>query len=1604
VKKFKKSAYAIAVCAAFALTMQAPAAAGGHDRGVDAVLNHALNKQHGGRQNKDLFLFQNGEFAGSRKENRIFRMENRIGVNTAASINAMQAQRPTMHSIRLNNLNLNGLPTDLDLKSKRDNYVLGTLNGNVTITRGGESVVVDGSTKLTAAEIAAVYQVLGEGGQSLTLGKKGNAEGGSLALDAAAVNGLTGLSIPKNVTITGDFAAAQQLGINGDLHNAGNLLVTSSDPSVLAATINATNIRNTRSGNIGTIDAGSNTLDLNLFASMDIVNHGRIAGNGNVNLTAGGSILNVREPGSSADDLAPTITAGRNLSLQSSNIANQGILAATTGNINIADQLQSGVGNHFIVVNGQGGTISAVDGDITIGSNSFVETDKIVLAGGDYLSKKLLLNAGEGSIYGTVGDVTGQVKTSAGAAHFGVSTGNLDLGQSVITGDPTFFNDAGQITISGNLIYGEAITILASGDIRDNGFPFVITTQGSPVTLIAGAKLKALGGAQSESFAEDGRQITQGSVSVSGASKTGGSIDVSNTPISTVDASGGGDVTIIAFASKTGGGIVELGGIDASGSGSGNNGSVTVYAGSAEASSVTINAPSITTGNGTGTAGNISLVNSQPKIKMTYDVTGAGVGSISPGKLVTGNILTGPLTAHGGTINISTAGSASLGFFGGATSVDGLIGSDAGFITVTAGTVNLYDNLSSVGGNGFNVPLGGFGTDGGAGGDITLTATDGRINIFNSTFIESRGGDGGAASTASAPGSSAGNAGAGGRSGNILLTATQDINLTSFGIASLGGNGGTSSNGADGDSTAINGGSGGNGGAGGDSGNISITSDGFGIGIDGFVRTIGGIGTSGGLGGAADTVVTGGSGGAGGDGGFGGSSGDIAIINAGSFTTLDANVISQAGVSGSGGNGGTGSDAFSGSAGAAGNGADGSNSGNITIVQSNNGDITFGGGVSIGTVAGGGGAGGIGGNGINGGSGADGGIGARGGSAGQILMTNSGFGDTFGDVTSQIFAVGGVGGNGGDGGFGGGSAGTGGNGGNGGNSLGNGNTGSITIDAPDLDFTGIIAAASGSGTAVGGNGGNGSANAGATGGNGGNGGIGGNGSSGGTITVTGGNLNLGTVLVGGSAGYAGGFGGAFGSNAGSTDGSAGSGGNGGNAGSGGLITISGSLINASVLFADGGTGGQGGNGNSASNSNVLSQNGDGGDSGAQGGGGSIVLSTKGKGTPDVNVTSILASGGAGSTSGSGGTTASRGGGAAGAIGQSANGGTVSISSARDINLTDVSLVGGSGGISGIAESEAAGANGVAGGAGGSLFLTTKKGNIFSVNTGTLNFSGGSGSDGGNNGSNFSGAAATGGSGGNAGLLTVTAKGNTNLSGGVVGVGGAGGQGGLSGSGGVAVTGGTGGVGGTGGDVSVKAAALEIDSMSLNGGAGGNAGPGGFGADETAGGDGGTGGAGGTGGSFITEKMKGNIVFSGWSAEGGAGGLGGAGGSGGPTVNPTGTDGGNGGIGGSGGFGGQFQIITKGSISTSGAVSAQGGDAGDGGNGGNGGAALSPGLGGNGGDGGNGAQGGSITSSTALPFANANGGAGGDGGSGGAGTPAGLGGFSGGDGLPGTVTP
>lgn len=236
-------------------------------------------------------------------------------------------------------------PLDLDLASTSRTSATGGLlrNGPVVITVGGQSVQVDARTLLTPAERLAVYQVVSTQQQSIVLGTAGNAIGGTFAMGPRFDQFVSAVNIPQGVTATRDFGTTAALNLSGTLSNSGTLLAFSSNPLVSTASITAHNVFNASGALISSVSGASSSLNLNIFASNNIVNLGAISSSGNLSLTAGGSMIN----GFSAENIgAPRalMQAMGNLDLQAGNIVNNGVMSAINGSLSASTLAMNNAG------------------------------------------------------------------------------------------------------------------------------------------------------------------------------------------------------------------------------------------------------------------------------------------------------------------------------------------------------------------------------------------------------------------------------------------------------------------------------------------------------------------------------------------------------------------------------------------------------------------------------------------------------------------------------------------------------------------------------------------------------------------------------------------------------------------------------------------------------------------------------------------------------------------------------------------------------------------------------------------------------------------------------------------------------------------------------------------------------------------------------------------------------------------------------------------------------------------------------------------------------------------------------------------------------------
>lgn len=535
---------------------------------------------------------------------------------------------------------VNGI--ELDLTSGDRSIVLGKnlfLDSETrSIKVGNEQRTLASGDRVTAAEYVALQQVINDGAQGLNVDLDGRGIGGAFNLSSISDGGNTiranQLVIPEFVTVSGDFSKhSDGVRVTNDLVNFGSINAFSSNKQVDTARIAARDITNNSGATIAT---SAEKLNLSLRADRDINNAGSISASGDLDLSAGRSINN-----------SGLISSNANITL-------------------------NGNADADLVVNNTGGMFSAQNGAINLRAADFNGAGNTTVYGGDLISRELNLFTGLGTTDVFVNQLTGVVNSSGSAAHVRAKTDMLTIGSQCLVGDPTYYN-VGDIQITGDVIVGEKLAIIASGNISRTAGNTAIRAQGAggegfDITIIAGANIT---GGTDPSSTIPGTQAT-GDVTIDGASSSGGNIDF-NAPNLRIDSSAvgldqsGGNVIIAAYAGSGGGqGIVSLqnGGIISTyGLGNGNNGGVKIVAGG---TGLAINlGAQILAEAGQGTSGDILLVTAQPAFSsgttMTFDTTGA---------ITSGNTIV-PSAAITQLASITTGGSATIKTNGGNVLIQG---------------------------------------------------------------------------------------------------------------------------------------------------------------------------------------------------------------------------------------------------------------------------------------------------------------------------------------------------------------------------------------------------------------------------------------------------------------------------------------------------------------------------------------------------------------------------------------------------------------------------------------------------------------------------------------------------------------------------------------------------------------------------------------------------------------------------------------------------------------------------------------------------------------------------------------------------------------------
>jgi autotransporter family porin len=551
---------------------------------------------------------------------------------------------------------------NLDLTSSSRSISLGEKlleNGrSVTITAGGVEKTVRAGDRVTAAEYIAVKQALSGGAQQLIVDAEGRGEGGTFDLNSIAatkrVMTADSLTISSNVTAVGDLDKQSSFRLKGDLNNFGSLYVVDTNGGRRKeADIAAANILNASGALISSnafseFGNQSSNIDLNLHADSGVTNYGVIESSGALSLSGGTKIENHSDA---------SVSASHNIRFNAPQIENRGMVSSTSGSVTLESPAT-------LVVDNSGGTIQALAGDINLRSPDYQGVYNTNISGGDLLSQKLNMYTGQGLTEVNVGQLTGEVTGSGSAAHVKADTESLVIGKVCLTGDPTFFN-TGNIQLNGTINVGEALAILASGNITSTSALTSITARtvggaGQNIFLAAGFALTTAGGPTTSPtigpFPGTGTALTAAqTVTASTAGAAGGNVDLSgSTLFLVIDASAsvnnqnGGNVQIVARANGANGGRVILpdNSIIASGGlGTGINGDIQIAGGFTGAGDA-IRVSKIIADTGSTTGGAVT-------IRATNPGDGGGTTFNANGVVTAGGFtFTGALSATGGQISL----------------------------------------------------------------------------------------------------------------------------------------------------------------------------------------------------------------------------------------------------------------------------------------------------------------------------------------------------------------------------------------------------------------------------------------------------------------------------------------------------------------------------------------------------------------------------------------------------------------------------------------------------------------------------------------------------------------------------------------------------------------------------------------------------------------------------------------------------------------------------------------------------------------------------------------------------------------------------------------
>jgi len=454
---------------------------------------------------------------------------------------------PSKSTQSATNLDLSSV---LDSLSARNTSPLSILVGGTLVrgaVTGGTAMSISPGQLVTPAEFAAVNETL-HGAQTLLLGAQGTALGGSIRLNSSYTQNLSSLVVPANVTLDAiGYSAHSPLNVTGNTEIFGSIYSVQTAPHT-SSDLNFGNLT-IESGALLSGSLPANLSGQHLFASSgmtlnsvgNFLNQGTLKTPGTLTVSAGGNIVNQSVSNNQALISAQNI----NLLTGSGNVANSGLIQASSVlNVNTLSPTTN------LTVNNAGGVLQATGGgNPLLGVINFradgadLEKADVSITGG-----ALIANGGV-NVFGkdmvvAVDSVTGPLSNKGSVAHDSVLFGNLVLGQQILSGDPTYYNNAGDITLSSLTSVGGDIAIVASGNINTTSDTTIQTTaDDNSIFLSAGLNFDIAAGANVSDTSGSGDTTTK--ITFTGTSNPGMNINAAGNQLN-LTATGAGNVTLVA--------------------------------------------------------------------------------------------------------------------------------------------------------------------------------------------------------------------------------------------------------------------------------------------------------------------------------------------------------------------------------------------------------------------------------------------------------------------------------------------------------------------------------------------------------------------------------------------------------------------------------------------------------------------------------------------------------------------------------------------------------------------------------------------------------------------------------------------------------------------------------------------------------------------------------------------------------------------------------------------------------------------------------------------------------------------------------------------------